>query len=339
MELTLHSTFPAGLDDEWLALLQSNHIDVPFLRPDYLRLWWENRGGGEWPTEAQLALVTARENGRLVGVAPLFHAPNHQGEPRLMLVGSVEITDYLDFIVEPGRLDEFAAALLPFLQKAALPTWKNLDLYNLFDNSPVLGALEKAAHTAGWSYQAEHAYHCPHINLPGDWETYLAGIDKKQRHEIRRKMRRLESAEVPNRWYLVEDAATLDGEIDDFMALMDQDDEKARFLTPPMRAFWRDVVRWAFNNHCLHMAFLEINGQKAAAYLAFDYLNHLFVYNSGISRAHWEYSPGWVLLGYQLKWANEQGKATFDFMRGDEEYKYRFGGVDRNLLRATLTPA
>jgi len=339
MELKLHSSFPVDLDAECLALLQTNHIHVPFLRPDYLRMWWENRGGGEWPAECTLALVTAHENGRLIGVAPLFHAPSHQGQPRLMLVGSVEITDYLDFVVAPGRLEDFTAALLPFLRQAGLPAWNNLDLYNVFDDSPLLSALERAAQSQGWAYHAEHAYHCPHIQLPGDWETYLAGIDKKQRHEIRRKMRRLEAAEVPSRWYLVEDPATLESEIDAFMDLMDQDDEKARFLTPPMRAFWRDVVRWAFQNQCLHMAFLEIDGQKAAAYLAFDYLNHLWVYNSGISRAHWEYSPGWVLLGYQLQWANEQHKATFDFMRGDEEYKYRFGGVDRNLLRVTLTPA
>jgi hypothetical protein len=269
---------------------------------------------------------------------PLFHAPNHQGQARLMLVGSIEITDYLDFVAAPGRLEEFTAALPPFLRQAGLPGWKNLDLYNIFDDSPLLPALRQAAGGLGWGVEAVQVYRCPQIALPGDWEIYLAGIDKKQRHEIRRKMRRLETAEVPNRWYLVEDAATLDAEIDDFMALMDQDADKARFLTPPMRAFWREVVHWAFQIGILHMAFLEIAGQKAAAYLAFDTLNRLYVYNSGISRSHYEYSPGWVLLGYQLQWANENKRTAFDFMRGEEDYKYRFGGIDRHLLRITLTP-
>jgi CelD/BcsL family acetyltransferase involved in cellulose biosynthesis len=284
-----------------------------------------------------LALVVACEDGRLVGVAPLFHTPNHQGQPRLMLLGSIEVTDYLDVIVEQGRLQEFVDALLPFLAQADLPLWSCIDLYNLFDSSPTLEALQAAAARVGWSYQSERVYHCPYIPLPGDWETYLAGIDKKQRHEIRRKIRRLETAEVPSRWYLAEDAAVLDAEFDAFTHLMEQDHDKVRFLTPPMRQFMRSVVHWAHDKGILHLAFLEIDGQKAAAYLAFDALNRLWVYNSGISREHYEYSPGWVLLGYQLQWANEQKRAAFDFMRGDEDYKYRFGGIDRYLLRAIVT--
>jgi len=118
---------------------------------------------------------------------------------------------------------------------------------------------------------------------------------------------------------------------------MEQDADKARFLTPEMRAFMHSVICWAHQEGILHLAFLEINGKKAAAYLAFDYLNRLWVYNSGINREFNEFSPGWVLLGYQLKWANENKREAFDFMRGDEEYKYRFGGVDRYLDRITVT--
>jgi CelD/BcsL family acetyltransferase involved in cellulose biosynthesis len=86
------------------------------------------------------------------------------------------------------------------------------------------------------------------------------------------------------------------------------------------------------------LSFLTVNGEKAAGYLSFDYLNRLWVYNSGLDRRFMEYSPGWVLLGYLLQWANENGYAEFDFMRGDEEYKYRFGAVDRFVMRVTLKP-
>jgi CelD/BcsL family acetyltransferase involved in cellulose biosynthesis len=56
-----------------------------------------------------------------------------------------------------------------------------------------------------------------------------------------------------------------------------------------------------------------------------------------LNRDFYEYSPGWVLLGYLLRWANEQGRSEFDFMRGNEEYKYRFGAIDRSVVRACLT--
>lgn len=337
MDLTLHTTFPVDLRDEWNRLVEQNHINVPFLRFDYMLTWWQTRGGGEWP-EGVLALVTAREAGELVGIAPLFHVPHHQSMPRLMLIGSIEVTDYLDLIVKQGCLETFCDALLPFLAEAGLPAWQSLDLYNLFEDSPCLAALQNTAHRLGWEEQSQRVYHCPYIPLPGDWKVYLAGIDKKQRHEIRRKIRRLEAADFQSRWYLVTDASTLDDEIAAFTALMEQDEKKAQFLTPPMRKFLRTVTRWAFQEGILHLAFLEIDGKKAAGYLAFDYLNRLWVYNSGIDRAHIEFSPGWVLLGYQLQWANQEKRAAFDFMRGDEEYKYRFGAVDRYLLRLTLTP-
>lgn len=337
MNLTLHTTFPIELREEWDRLVEKSPNPILFLRFDYLSAWWQTRGGGEWP-DASLVLVTAQEDGRLVGVAPLFHTPQHQGEARLMLVGSVEITDYLDLITAEGMLQPFVDALLPFLCAANLPAWQSLDLYNLFETSPTLPALQDAASRNGWGMNSERVYHCPHIILPGDWETYLAGIDKKQRHEIRRKMRRLENAGVPWRWYTVSDAGTLEEEIAAFVALMEEDEDKVRFLTPPMRAFFHDLMVWAFHAGVLHLAFLEIEGKKAAGYFTFDYNNQLWVYNSGINRSLNEYSPGWVLLGYQLQWANETGRSAFDFMRGDEEYKYRFGAVDRYLNRATLRP-
>ncbi len=108
-------------------------------------------------------------------------------------------------------------------------------------------------------------------------------------------MRRAYGGENNIRWYLVTDAAHLDEEINHFMDLMMQDPDKARFLTLPMRDHMRLTVHCAFDAGCLNMAFFEVNGKKAAGYLSFDYLNRIWVYNSGISQDHSEYSPGWVL--------------------------------------------
>lgn len=337
MQLKLLREFPKedSFRHAWNKLLEASPANGPFMRYDYLKIWWDHRGGGEWPT-AELVFVTAERDGQLVAAAPLFHTHQYRGQPSLMLVGSVEVSDYLDFLVMPSDTLEFTAALLDFLPTLDLPEWKGLDLFNILESSPSLPALREAAEARGWSAEITRAYHCPAIPIPGDWENYLAGIDKKQRHEIRRKMRRMESSGVDWRWYQVTDADSLEAEIDAFTALMEQDEEKCRFLTPPMRDFFRDVCRWAWREGILMLAFLEINGQKAAGYLSFDSLNRLWVYNSGIDQSMSEYSPGWVLLGNLLRWSNEQKREAFDFMRGDEEYKYRFGGQDRFVMRALI---
>jgi CelD/BcsL family acetyltransferase involved in cellulose biosynthesis len=338
MDFRLHRDFDSliPLANEWNSLLSDSITHVPFLRYEYLSTWWSTRGGGEWP-HAGLALVTAHEGDRLLGIAPLFHDKNLDGEPALLLLGSIEISDYLDLIVRPQDLPVFLSGLLDTLVKSPPSDWRVLDWQNLLQDSPTLPALESQAIRRGWSFSREVTYHSPAIPLPGDFETYLCSLDKKQRHEIRRKMRRAEESGRGVRWYVVQDATTLEMEVESLMTLMAQEPGKAAFLTPPMREQMRLFCQTAFNQGYLQLAFLEVDGQKAAAYLDIDYLDRIWVYNSGVDRRYMDISPGWVLLGYLLQWANENKKHEFDFMRGSEDYKYRFGGVDRLVMRAKMT--
>jgi CelD/BcsL family acetyltransferase involved in cellulose biosynthesis len=339
IEIIRSITELAHLESEWNDLLKSSASHVPFLRYEFLTTWWQTLGGGEWE-HGDLYIICGRdENGSLRGIAPFFLTDNLEGESALMLVGSIEISDYLDFIVPPEDLAQFTSLVFEHLASVTAPTWSVLDLYNLLEQSPTLGALKEASQVCGWQYSQERLQHSPYIPLPGNWETYLANIDKKQRHEIRRKIRRMEEAEVKSRWYIVQDGSGLDQEIDDFLRLMGQEPAKQAFLTDVMRTQMRAAVQAAFQAGWLQLAFLEIEGEKAAGYLNFDYDNHIWLYNSGWDPRFNNYSPGWVLLGYLLQWANEHGRASFDFMRGDEEYKYRFGGIDRYVTRVRIERA
>jgi CelD/BcsL family acetyltransferase involved in cellulose biosynthesis len=134
----------------------------------------------------------------------------------------------------------------------------------------------------------------------------------------------------------VSDESSLEAETEAFLKLMEGDPAKAGFLTGAMRAQMHATIQAAFHNGWLWMAFLEIDGQKAAGALNFDYRNRLWGYNSGVDRSFMELSPGWVLLAYTLQWAADHGRAEFDFMRGDEEYKYRFGAMNRQVMRSVI---
>ena len=336
MEFKLLKIFPDELQGEWNALLENSVTHVPFMRYEYQKTWWETRGGGEWKN-IDLFIVVAYQDGELCGIAPLFYTNDHGGDPSLMLVGSIEVSDYLDLIARPEDLEEFVDGLLPFLEGSVFPAWNKIDLYNILDGSPTIKSLEAATNRQGWTFNLDRLQHSPYIPLPGDWETYLAGIDKKQRHEVRRKIRRLEESEAQSRWYIVEDRDSLDREIAEFLEMMVLDPKKAEFLTPEMKDHMYRTVHCAFDQGCLCLAFLEINGEKAAGKLCFDYLDRIWAYNSGVNRKFNEYSPGWVLLGYLLQWANEKKYHEVDMMRGDEDYKYRFGGIDRFVMRATIS--
>jgi CelD/BcsL family acetyltransferase involved in cellulose biosynthesis len=272
-------------------------------------------------------MVSASEGKELLGLAPLFIHDNRT----IMLLGSKEICDYLDLIVKPENLRSFVMELADFLSSPSFPKWDQMILHNLMQSSETIGILKETAQKRNWELSMDCHKQSPFILLPGNWDDYLLSIDKKQRHEIRRKMRRAE--EKPDlRWYFIEDHHHLGDAINNFLNLMGKDEEKLKFLTPHMREHMRAVMQWAFENKILQLSFLEIGGQRAAAYYCFNYQNKILVYNSGFDPDYSEFSPGWVLLGYLLKWANENGISEFDFMRGNEDYKYRFGGKDRFVV-------
>ena len=83
----------------------------------------------------------------------------------------------------------------------------------------------------------------------------------------------------------------------------------------------------------LGMCFLEVEGRLLAAYAYFSLDGVVYLYNSGYNPGmHASLSPGWVLLAQLIEHVIESGHTRFDFMRGDEDYKYRFGGEDERVL-------
>ncbi|NWG35269.1 MAG: GNAT family N-acetyltransferase [Chloroflexi bacterium] len=334
MNFKLHKDFSEIGITAWNALVEQSIADFPFSRYEYVLEWWKTLGGGEWQ-DARLVLVSACEDGELIGIAPLF-IHEYDGQRALLLVGSIEISDYLDLIVREADLPRFLPALLDFLASTLPEAWSALDWYNLPDASPTLPALKAEAEKRGWNYQEEVYRPTPRIPLNGSFEDYLSRIDKKQRHEIRRKMRRAaESGRV--RFYVVDKNADIEPELESFFHLMVQEPNKALFLRDVMRDQMSRSIRAAHEYGYLWLGFLEVDGVKAAASLNFDYKNKLWGYNSGVSRDFMELSPGWVLLAHVIQWCCENGRYEFDFMRGDEEYKYRFGGVNRYVMRARVT--
>jgi predicted N-acyltransferase len=341
MNFILHRDFSEFSATTWNSFVEQSIADTPFSRYEYLSEWWKTQGGGEWGVGADgrtpvLVLVSATENDQLVGIAPLF-ITEYDGQQALMLVGSIEISDYLDLIVRSDDLPRFLSGLLDFLISRSAPVgnWSGIDWYNLPDSSPTLAALKAESERRGWIYHEQIYRPTPHIPLNGSFDEYLSRLDKKQRHEIRRKMRRAtESGRV--HFYILDKNVDIETELDAFFHLMIQDRNKAMFLRDAMREQMSSTIQTAHAGGYLWLGFLEVDGVKAAASLNFDYKNKLWGYNSGVSREFMELSPGWVLLAHTIQWCCENGRYEFDFMRGDEEYKYRFGGVNRFVMRAKL---
>ena len=108
-------------------------------------------------------------------------------------------------------------------------------------------------------------------------------------------------------------------------------------MTPAMQRFFLEVARRMLAMGSLRLFFLTINGKKAATMFAFEYGRRFWLYNSGFDpEAHAQLSLGWVLLAYVIEYAIATGCEVFDFMQGNEEYKYRFGAQDYKVMRVIV---
>jgi CelD/BcsL family acetyltransferase involved in cellulose biosynthesis len=322
-----------NLGSAWNQLLSRSILDVPFLTHEFQSIWWQTLGGGEW-SSGELWIATGRgESDELVGIAPFFRNQSDPDRPKIMFIGSKEIADYLDLIVTPEDHLSFVSALATELQELPKSIWRQLDLFNLPDGSPTLNAFVKIANDLGWKVETERLQPCPWLGLEGDWGTYLNRLKKKQRHELRRKLRRAEAFENDVHFHIVNKQEELQMSIDRLLILMALDQQKSDFLTAEMSATLREIITAAFQHGWLMLAFLESEGEPIAAYLNFDYKGQIWIYNSGFNPEFMHLSPGWVLMGNIIQWAITHGRCAVDFMRGDETYKYHLGGKDRYIHR------
>jgi CelD/BcsL family acetyltransferase involved in cellulose biosynthesis len=337
MVLSVYSYYDAGVFDalagEWNDLLHRSPVNTIFGTLEFQHTWWWALGEGE------LTVFAVRDGDELVGVVPLFAADDDRGRRVLASAGGVEVADYLDLIVAAGREEEVYAAVLDYLGGSSAPAWDLLELCNVHQDSPVLISLPPLAEARGWATTVDREDVCPVVRLPGTWDEYLQMLDKKHRHEIRRKLRRAEGEGA--RWYVVGGEHDLQAEVEDFLVLMAASaPEKAAFLTPRMRGFFRQLAQVAYDAGWLQLMFLEVAGRKAAAYLNFVYGNRVLVYNSGLD---WQRFPGLsggiVLVAYAIRHAIEQRREAFDFLQGGEPYKYRFGGQDVEVRRLVVHKA
>jgi len=319
-----------ALENDWNQLLENSASHVPFLRHEFISSWWQSLGGGEWDQGSLFVLLAEHPSGQPQGIAPLFLHDN-----KLMFIGTHEIADYLDFIAPGDQLETFLQSVFEFLEKKST-AWETMELYNLVQDSPTLSLLQTYADSKGWGYQENVLQPAPCLRLPDSWEAYLDSLDSKYRHEIERKIRRAEGYFLPVDWYFVDDPYHLEEELDAFLELMAHHPEKAQFLTGVMESHLKQSVQRAFQEGWAQLSFLTVGGKKAAGYLNFDFDNRIWVYNSGLNPMFENISPGWVLLGYLIQWAISTGRASFDFMRGNENYKYHFGGDDRFVVRARI---
>ncbi|MEE9365229.1 MAG: GNAT family N-acetyltransferase [Dehalococcoidales bacterium] len=296
-----------------------------FVLPAWLEVWWRT-----FEPKTELYLTVVRDSSDIIGIAPL-----HLKGKEAHFVGNTDVCDYQDFIIVPGRETEFFNVLLDDLAKKGI---QQLDLNPVRPDSSVIASLLDVVGKRGGSVICQEGDVTVEMDLPANWEKYLEGLDKKQRHEVRRKLRRLWGAgDVQYRCYEVgpQDVSEL---TDTFLRLFPLSrEEKADFMTAQMEIFFRALAEAMAGIKLLRYGILEVESRPAAMIMGFEYNQAMYLYNSAYDPQYDSLSVGLLSKVLCIKESINRGRKKWDFLKGAEKYKYQLGGSEIRLHNCQIT--
>ena len=239
-------------------------------------------------------------------IAPFLRIHN-----TLNFSGGKEISDYMD-ILGPNELKAQAwEKILEYIEKDGV---KNIEFSNIPESSA------SAQFFDGNEKTQEDT--TPFFQLPKTWDEYLRMLNKHSRHELRRKLRKFENE---HEGLTIVESPQPQKDIDELLRLMKFAEGKQQFLTPQMETFFRGLP--SVFPTSISLLFLQFDSKNIAATLSFITDTELLLYNSGADLAQYPVS-GFYLKAHSIKWAINRKLKIYNFLQGNERYKYDLGGKD-----------
>jgi len=322
--------YPQALVREWENLLLGSPFQNPFLTPLWNEIWLKHFGRS---SEAKLLLFRSPE-GTLQAVGPFLNSSREGREKNLELMGGADVCDYRDLTVALGEEEGTFRALGHFFGDGP---WEYLELQGISEFSPTRKIFPPLMKSLGFLVTQEVEEISIYLDLPSSWEAFLEELDAKNRHELRRKMRRLQrETSYETSW--VEDSSSLSRRLNVFFDLHRKSrKDKAEFMNSKRHAFFQEISARFLERKWLNLSFLKASGKEIAAFLSFDFAGMEFVYNSGYDPEFRRLSPGIVLAALCIRRAIDKGMGRFNFLRGREKYKYQLGGKEEKIYRIRVS--
>lgn len=294
-----------------------------FMLPEWMQTWWQIFGEGLKPY-----IRIVKDGDKIIGIAPLMIKDN-----TVYLIGNTDVCDYVDFIIASGSEQEFFNTLLDDLKKNGI---KTLDLKHVRPDSTVVKNLIPLAEGRKCKVTSEQEAVSFEMDLPSSYDEYIQVLSTKQRHEVRRKLRRLnEEGKIEYRF--IEECSELPAALDTFFRMFTESrEDKAAFLTDRMKSYFRLLADNMRKIGLLKLGVLELDGKPVAEIMCFDYNDCIYLYNSGYDPQYVSLSVGLLSKVFAIENSIARGKKRFDFLKGAETYKGHLGGQEVPLYRCQI---
>jgi CelD/BcsL family acetyltransferase involved in cellulose biosynthesis len=296
------------LAEEWDELAERTHA-TPFVRPGWITAWGSSFGG------RPLEVITARREGRLVGVVPLewhggaLRAPTNEHTPAFDLLA----------------LDGEAACALA--ERVFAHGARAVVLGRLTADGEEFRALRSAAGAAGYRQLVEPVAQSPYIAARRSLSEHERSLSRNLRHDVARRLRR--ACDVGALSVEVADGRDrLDELLAEGFAVESLGWKGARGTAierqPAARLFYTEVARWAAPRGWLRLAFLRLDGRAIAFQFDLEVEETYYSLKIGFDPAFERFSPGKLLAYTMIARAVSTGLASYELLGTDEPWKHRW---------------
>lgn len=308
---------------QWNELLQESHFNDIFLTYEWMSVAWSIFKDGE------LCIVLLEDREKIVCILPLYKYK--LGPFRILKFIGTGLSDYGSFIIHKDYdIKETIHQAFDILLKEK--DWDAIDLQQIPDDSPIYkglkGFLTEPEIKNKQYVSLKEMVNCPFVCFEDKGNTFEAEVNKT----LLRKIRGREKQVLAEKTSLILEDEFNHQLIDEVLGAFftmhikrwKAAGRKSIFTCKKCRSFYREMAVQLSKNDWFYMPTLKIENEYAAFEYAFRYNKKIYDYTSAYEIGFEGYFPGLILKKHLIFFNSDKDLREIDFLRGDEQYKYKW---------------
>lgn len=312
LQIKIFNTFDdEHLTNSWKKIFNNNNY---FVQNSYewCSIWWNHFKNKNM--ELYIIAVCNRDN--IIAIAPML-IEKRLGFKQIKFI-STGLTDFHQFLIENDSFGVCFETIIEHLTKFI--KWDLVFLDQVNDEDILYKYLCNVE-----NIKKKYRIGCVLIDINElSWDEYIKSIDKHVRNEYNRRLRRLE--EKTNISFIsVYDKDKLKLLLDEIFKVhvqrWDSKSEDSKLKQNKLRSFIKEAFLSLFNYDSAALYVLKDEKEVLSYQLGFVQNNTFYCWNSSFNIDYYEYSPGQIIKGKIINELIKKNYKTYNFMRGDYEYK------------------
>lgn len=316
----------------WNDLLIQSRSDNIFLTWEWLYTW----GECFLKPDREIFILSVYKGNELLGIAPWCIRQVRFGLFTLRQIEFLGIpeggSDYLDVFAMKGKEKEVALSIYNFLFHQAPSRWDILHLQEVPANSLFLLHFLDKIGDAGKYMEIQPGAFCPVAVLADTPHEFFNRLSANRRGKFMRDWRILNKAGKTTHTTITPVDSEYKKALESMYLLY-----SSRWNHSLNESFIEKFVSRVSKKGWVQIDFINVDGRDIAGLFHLKYKDIMYMYLMAVDR---DFNPaislGNILVGLCIEKAIEEKFTTYDFLKGNEAYKFHWAGEGKRSLKISL---